>query len=318
MAQISSTLLASSGLAASTMLALIYFFRRREEHSTVSYPPGPKGATMPMYDTWVEFRNWGNEYGDLVYLPGMNLLILNHSRVAIDLLEKRGAHLLGPKQEYNGQTVNSHFRCGGELNLALAPYSDNWRKNRKLFQQNFRQSTINRFHPDQYAKVHELLRQLITTPDKFMQHILALSQRTIFSTLYGLDVDPDDPIAQTMKTGKGSSLIAELATKAEGNLAEITSIKAMGTTSISAAADTTASAIDSFILAMVLHPDVQMKGQEEIDRVLGRDRLPTFDDRLSLPYVEAIYREVLRLNPPLPLGKHCKINESCAMLRKKD
>jgi len=76
----------------------------------------------------------------------------------------------------------------------------------------------------------------------------------------------------------------------------------MGTTSISAAADTTASAIDSFILAMVLHPDVQMKGQEEIDRVLGRDRLPTFDDRLSLPYVEAIYREVLRLNPPLPLG----------------
>jgi len=53
---------------------------------------------------------------------------------------------------------------------------------------------------------------------------------------------------------------------------------------------------------MVLHPDVQTKGQEEIDRVLGGSRLPTFEDRPFLPYTEAIYREIMRLHPPLPLG----------------
>lgn len=58
---------------------------------------------------------------------------------------------------------------------------------------------------------------------------------------------------------------------------------------------------------MVLHPDVQAKGQEEIDSVLGRDRLPTFADRLSLPYVEAIYREVMRLHPPVPLCEHFQV-----------
>lgn len=49
-------------------------------------------------------------------------------------------------------------------------------------------------------------------------------------------------------------------------------------------------------------PDVQKKAQHEIDGVVGRDRLPTYDDWDSLPYTEAILREVLRWRPVLPLG----------------
>ena len=63
------------------------------------------------------------------------------------------------------------------------------------------------------------------------------------------------------------------------------------------------SSISSFLLAMCMHPEVQAKAQEEIDRVIGRDRLPTFEDRRSLPYVEGVYREVMRLDAPIPLGK---------------
>ncbi|KIL66931.1 hypothetical protein M378DRAFT_160486 [Amanita muscaria Koide BX008] len=58
----------------------------------------------------------------------------------------------------------------------------------------------------------------------------------------------------------------------------------------------------SFILAMTLHPRAQRKAQEEIDRVLGSRRLPCFEDRASLPYVEALYREVHRWRPVLPAG----------------
>jgi len=53
--------------------------------------------------------------------------------------------------------------------------------------------------------------------------------------------------------------------------------------------------------AMTVWPEAQRKAQEEIDRVIGRDRLPTFEDRDSLPYTVAIYREVMRLWPPTPL-----------------
>ena len=50
----------------------------------------------------------------------------------------------------------------------------------------------------------------------------------------------------------------------------------------------------TFILAMVLHPDVFKKAQEEIDRIIGRDRLPDFEDRSSLVYLNCILKEVYR------------------------
>jgi len=54
---------------------------------------------------------------------------------------------------------------------------------------------------------------------------------------------------------------------------------------------------------MAKHPDVQRKAHAEIDRVVWSKRLPNFNDRSSgkMPYIEAIYREVLSLAPPLPL-----------------
>ncbi|KAJ8592290.1 cytochrome P450 [Rhizopogon salebrosus TDB-379] len=66
--------------------------------------------------------------------------------------------------------------------------------------------------------------------------------------------------------------------------------------------ETTFSTLLVFFLAMVLHPEVQAKAQAEIDRVVGKDRLPDFDDRPALPYLEAIMRETLRWYPVVPLG----------------
>jgi cytochrome P450 len=53
---------------------------------------------------------------------------------------------------------------------------------------------------------------------------------------------------------------------------------------------------------MVLFPDVQKRVQAELDAVVGRKRLPTFEDRASLPYLEATIKESLRFHPPTPLG----------------
>ncbi|QRV98821.1 cytochrome P450 family protein [Ceratobasidium sp. AG-Ba] len=68
-----------------------------------------------------------------------------------------------------------------------------------------------------------------------------------------------------------------------------------------AGADTTVSAICTFFVAMVYNPSVQRKAQAEISQVL-HDRLPTLADRGQLPYVEAIYKEVLRWQALAPLG----------------
>ena len=49
-----------------------------------------------------------------------------------------------------------------------------------------------------------------------------------------------------------------------------------------------------FIFAMTLFPESQRKAQEEIDTVIGSDRLPEFTDRNALPYLECLVQEVLR------------------------
>ena len=40
------------------------------------------------------------------------------------------------------------------------------------------------------------------------------------------------------------------------------------------------------------YPDVQRKAQEELDLVVGRERLPTVEDERNLPYCHAIIKEV--------------------------
>jgi cytochrome P450 len=63
-----------------------------------------------------------------------------------------------------------------------------------------------------------------------------------------------------------------------------------------------------FTLAMVQNPHVWKRAQAEIDAVLGMDRLPDFEDRPSLPYVEAILRETMRWQPVVPLGEIASYN----------
>ncbi|KAJ7148061.1 cytochrome P450 [Mycena crocata] len=74
-----------------------------------------------------------------------------------------------------------------------------------------------------------------------------------------------------------------------------------------AGADTTVSALGTFILAMTMYPDVQQKAQSAVDNVVGHTRLPDFED--EMPYVDAVVREVLRWRPIVPLGVAHAVSE---------
>ena len=70
----------------------------------------------------------------------------------------------------------------------------------------------------------------------------------------------------------------------------------------SAGAETTATTLYWWALAMIAFPEVQRRAQAELDAEVGRDRLPTYADAPRLPYVRAIIEEVQRWRPTLPLG----------------
>ncbi|KIO16333.1 hypothetical protein M407DRAFT_86131, partial [Tulasnella calospora MUT 4182] len=76
--------------------------------------------------------------------------------------------------------------------------------------------------------------------------------------------------------------------------------------------DSTKNYMHNFLRIMVNHKAEQEKAQEEIDRVVGRDRMPSADDIANLPYVQAIVREVIRFRPFAPLGLPHKATEDVA------
>ena len=62
------------------------------------------------------------------------------------------------------------------------------------------------------------------------------------------------------------------------------------------------SAVQVLFLTLALHPEAQKKAQAEIDAVIGPDRLPDIEDRSSLPYVNAVIKELMRWHLVTPFG----------------
>ncbi|KAF7968957.1 hypothetical protein HWV62_28806 [Athelia sp. TMB] len=58
----------------------------------------------------------------------------------------------------------------------------------------------------------------------------------------------------------------------------------------------------TFILAMLKYPEVQAKAQQELDAVLGPNRIPSYTDKDLLPYLSAIVKECLRWEVLLPFS----------------
>lgn len=126
---------------------------------------------------------------------------------------------------------------------------------------------------------------------------------------------PYEMVQQTLAAGTAvpsftSRLISDNLAARMGPVHDEEDIKGVAGTLYGAAADTTSATLAAFILAMILHPDVFAKAQAEIDRVVGSDRLPDFQDRNSLPYVDCVVKEVYRWHCPVPLAvPHRSMND---------
>ncbi|KAL5719413.1 5-O-(4-coumaroyl)-D-quinate 3'-monooxygenase [Ranunculus cassubicifolius] len=79
---------------------------------------------------------------------------------------------------------------------------------------------------------------------------------------------------------------------------------------IIAGMDTTAISVEWAMAELIRNPRVQEKAQEEMDRVIGFERVLQETDFSSLPYLQCIVKEALRLHPPTPLMLPHKANTS--------
>ncbi|GJE97958.1 cytochrome P450 [Phanerochaete sordida] len=122
----------------------------------------------------------------------------------------------------------------------------------------------------------------------------------------GMYDKPFQSIKHAMASGKAPpSILTTMLSKLdpdEDNSTRENDMRHVTGTAYAAGADTTVSSLGTFLLAMVMYPDIQKRAQEEIDRVVGSDRFPSIEDKDELPYITATMNETLRWRQVTPLG----------------
>ncbi|KAF7374540.1 O-methylsterigmatocystin oxidoreductase [Mycena sanguinolenta] len=292
---------------------------------------------IPTKLPWLTYTKWGLQYGsDIVHASalGQHIVVVNSVKTAVEIFEKR-AHM------YSGRPVLTMVELmGWDFSFALLPDGDKWRDHKKCstnisakIPQEFRahlktlvaaiiMATVYGYEVqptnDYFVGLSEEAVKRLS--DSFFPGAVVVNTfpilRYLPSWMPGADFQrfateccqlvkemreaPFDFVKQNMRDGTDStSVVARLL---ESNRYDEDAIQDVAGTAYAGGADTTISSLASFFLAMALHPSIQKKAQTEIDTVIGTHRLPEFEDRPSLPYVEALYREVMRWKPVGPLG----------------
>ncbi|KAH9849077.1 cytochrome P450 [Lenzites betulinus] len=363
--------------AVAAFLSVILWTRLFNRTKRGPLPPGPKGypiignlLEMPTSHEYRTYAKWGERWGDImsVTIFGENFLILNSTKRAVELLEKKSSIYSSRPFVAMGELV------GWDRTLVLAPYGNKFREYRRLFFQLIGSKRhMERFLPLVEDKTRTLLARLYKDPVNRVKHLRWSAAAIMLMMTYGYEVQSEnDPLVAIVSEANeqfakcvmaGSFLVnilpvlayipgwvpgagfkkiavewrktldrtidwpfdfvkrrmtseAYYLQAAGTDIPNFTSenlaggvcpdreefVKNVAMSLYAGGADTTMSTIDIFFLCMTLHPEVQNKAQAEIDAVVGTDRLPTAADREELPYVEAIYLEVLRWNNVTPSG----------------
>ncbi|KAH7928189.1 cytochrome P450 [Leucogyrophana mollusca] len=366
--------------SALALLSVTWAWLKVTKKGKAPLPPGPRplplvGNLFSVDRTrpWLTYTEWGKRYGELltVRLFGQVYIVINSAKVAKALVERHSA-------VYSDRpTIATTKLFGMDFNTAHLGYGDRWKAHRKMLHQVFRAEAVTAYRPLQMQKAHQLVRDLLDSPENFSQHLGSMSTSVIMAILYGYEVAPrDDPIVEgiarfinlatrsltpekavilglvpllqylpawfpgasfkysaiqcqklapevitapfdlvkerMVKWTASQSMVSDLLEQIDekDRVTQEQVIKDCATSAFLAGADSTQAALLTFMMAMVLYPEVQTRAQAEIDAVVGKDRLPDFSDRPLLPYVDAVLRETQRWGALVPLAvPHAAISD---------
>ncbi|KAG2021181.1 cytochrome P450 [Coprinopsis cinerea AmutBmut pab1-1] len=164
--------------------------RRKRNPSGLSLPPGPKGLPilgnllqMPSERHWEVYKEWGKQYGDIIYLEvlGSPILVLNSLAPVVDLLEK-AAPIFSDRQY-----VPAYEMIRVTWNFVTMDYSQRWRDHRRSFHQFFHQREVQKYRPIIEQEVHAFLGRIANNPKALLQETRYCFGGIILRISYGVD-----------------------------------------------------------------------------------------------------------------------------------
>ncbi|KAE9405805.1 cytochrome P450 [Gymnopus androsaceus JB14] len=290
------------------------------------YPPGPprrpfigNALQMPSLVDWRKFMEWAAQFGEITYLEalGQPIVVLNSSRVCLDLLVKRSGnysdrpHMLGARklaldliQNDGGENLQANIKLSVGALVMRAVYGyDVASSSDEFLSLGFQlmENLGRAFKPESFLV--NFIPQLKHMPEwipgsGFLQVVKKYKAQ--------LEETTSKPFLWS-KSNMTSNLsyhpnlcmnaISKTLTDAEEKRVALAAANALG-----GGLETNLSSLLMFFLAMILNPSIQQRAQEEIDRVIGHEKLPEVADTAALPYVRSIITETLRWCPALPFG----------------
>lgn len=71
---------------------------------------------------------------------------------------------------------------------------------------------------------------------------------------------------------------------------------------IGAGSGTVKDAVEGVLLVVTMNPEIQKRIHFEIDEAIGRERRPTYADRINMPYTQAVINETFRHGSRIPIN----------------
>jgi len=160
---------------------------------------------MPKKRLWEKALEWGQTYGDIVYVEnfGKPLLLINsyNLKAAVDLLSNKSA-----KYANRPPMVMAELEGWGWLTSVL-PYSEVHRKQR-TFQHRFLNSPdVVDYLEMQLQETRVTLKGILETPKDYAKHLRRLPGAVVMKNFYGHQVGEDDPYVRLGETA--AKLVAE-------------------------------------------------------------------------------------------------------------
>ncbi|OCT77826.1 cytochrome P450 1B1 [Xenopus laevis] len=85
------------------------------------------------------------------------------------------------------------------------------------------------------------------------------------------------------------------------HLLEADHVPSIVTDIFGASQDTLSTALQWVIFYLIRYPEIQSKIRDELDRIIGKDRLPCIEDQPNLPYLMAFLYELMRFSSFVPV-----------------